>query len=110
MLDWKPAIVRPGQNEPQTVYLVLDDFADLGRVWREAGAEATNLEAVLQGLLGGHYNDPVRVVGFNTAERWSRDVSEKVAAELRRWCDRQTANVPMYLEGFIARHEATGRP
>jgi hypothetical protein len=29
------------------------------------------------------HKKPVRVIGFNTAEGWSRDVSEVVAFELR---------------------------
>ena len=30
-------------------------------------------------LLEGQYNSPVRVIGFNVAEGWVRDVSEDVA-------------------------------
>jgi hypothetical protein len=52
----------------------------------------------------GEYSDPVRVVGFNTAEGWSRDVSEDVAAELQHRCDRQGNDVPANLEAFIERH------
>jgi hypothetical protein len=32
-------------------------------------------------MMTGQYRDPVRVVGFNTSEGWSRDVSEDVAWE-----------------------------
>jgi hypothetical protein len=60
---------------------------------------------VLTDMLRGEYSDPVRVVGFNTAEGWSRDVSEDVASELRHRCARQGASVPTNLEGFMARHE-----
>jgi hypothetical protein len=35
-------------------------------------------------LLEGEYKNPVRVVGFNTAEKWSQDVSADVTHELRR--------------------------
>jgi hypothetical protein len=34
------------------------------------------------------------VVAFNTAERWSEDVSEDVARELRRRCDLQMRELP----------------
>jgi hypothetical protein len=30
-------------------------------------------------ILSGHYSHPVRVVGFNTAEGWARDVTEEIA-------------------------------
>ena len=84
---WTPSII-PGDNE-QTVYLVAEDFGKLGRAWREADYEATDLETVIEDLLSGQYNDPVRIVAFNTAERWSEDVSEDVAHELRMRCDLQ---------------------
>jgi hypothetical protein len=62
--------------------LVADDFGRLGRAWREADYEATDLETVIQGLLTGQYSNPIRVVAFNTAERWSEDISEDVAREI----------------------------
>ncbi len=63
-----PSIVPNGND--QNVYLVMDDLGRLGRVWREADAEATDLETVLQDLIGGQYKYPSHVVGFNTAEGW----------------------------------------
>jgi hypothetical protein len=65
--------------------------------------------AFISDLLSGQYSDPVRVVGFNTADRWARDVSEDVAEELRRRCKRQGADVPAHLKGFIERHENRDR-
>jgi hypothetical protein len=35
-------------------------------------------------LVEGHYSRPVRIVAFNTAEGWSRDVTVDIADELRR--------------------------
>jgi hypothetical protein len=49
--------------------------------------------------------NPVRVVGFNTAETWSQDVSGDVAQELRRRCDLQQRDVPFHREDFVERHE-----
>ena len=85
--NWTPSIIPGGDDD--TVYLVADDFGKLGRAWREADYEETDLEIVIQDLLSGQYNNPVRVIAFNTAERWSEDVSEDVAHELRRRCDLQ---------------------
>jgi hypothetical protein len=85
--------VVPNDND-ETVYLVADDFGRLGRAWREADYETTDLETVIQDLLTGQYNNPIRVVAFNTAERWSEDVSEDVAHELRRRCNLQTRDLP----------------
>ena len=90
--SWTPSIV-PNDND-ETVYLVADDFGRLGRAWREADYETTDLETVIQDLLTGQYNKPIRVIAFNTAERWSEDVSEDVARELRRRCDLQMRELP----------------
>jgi hypothetical protein len=93
MGNWTPSIVPNGDSE--TVYLVLDDFGDLGRCWREADvATAADLETVISDLLKGEYANPVRVISFNTAEGWSRDVSEGVASELQYRCVRQGNDVP----------------
>ena len=51
----------------------MDDLGRLGRIWSEADAETTDLETVISDLLTGQYSSPVRVVAFNTAERWSED-------------------------------------
>ena len=45
-------------------------------------------------LLTGQYKSPIRVVAYNNAERWSEDVSEDVAYELRRRCDLQLRDIP----------------
>lgn len=84
--SWTPSIVPRGED--QNVYLVLDDFGQRGQAWRETDVEATDLEIVISDMLDGQYNDPVRVIGFNTAEKWSQDVSGDVAHELRpaRFC------------------------
>jgi hypothetical protein len=63
-------------------YIVLDDFGKAGRVYRETAEPDANLESVIDDLLTGQFNNPVRVVAFNTSEGWSRDVSEEVAREV----------------------------
>ena len=67
--------------------------------------ETTDLETVIRDLLAGQYNNPIRVVAFNTAERWSEDVSEDIARELRRRCDLQMRGLPAAISDFVERHE-----
>ena len=67
-----------------TVHIVLDDFGKAGRVYRETVEEDTTLGSVVDDLLTGQFNNPVRVVAFNTSEGWSRDLSEDVAREVVR--------------------------
>jgi len=59
--------------------------------------------------MAGEYSDPVRVIGFNTAERWSEDVSEDVARKIRRRFDLQAADVPSGLQDFVELHEGHHR-
>ena len=40
--------------------------------------------ALVRNLLEGQYENPVRIVAFNTAVGWSRDVTLDIADELRR--------------------------
>jgi hypothetical protein len=106
--NWTPSIV-PAGGDDQTVYLVLDDLARLRRVWREADADTADLETSIQDLMAGQYKAPLRVVSFNTAEGWSRDVSGDVADEIRRRCDLQATDVPSNVQDFVERHEGHGR-
>jgi hypothetical protein len=101
--NWTPSIVPDGDD--QTVYIVLDDFGRNGRAYRETDVERVDLEAVIMDMLEGQYHNPVRVIGFNAAEKWSQDVSGDVAHELRRRCDLQMRDVPFHLEEFVERHE-----
>jgi hypothetical protein len=104
---WTPSIIPT--DDDQTVFLVAEDFGKLGRAWRESDYEAADLESVIQDLLSGQYGNPIRVVAFNTAERWSEDVSEDVARELRRRCDLQATDVPSAIQDFVERHEGHDR-
>jgi hypothetical protein len=101
--NWTPSIVPKGDD--QTVYLVADDFGRIGRSWRESDVDTADFETVITDLLEGQYNDPIRVVAFNTAEKWSQDVSADVAHELRKRCDLQMRDVPFFLQGFVDRYE-----
>jgi hypothetical protein len=66
------------------VYLVLDDFGHRGRAWRETDEAETDRETLVRDLLAGQYEDPVRIVAFNTAKGWSRDATVDIADEVRR--------------------------
>ena len=66
-----------------TVYLVLDDFGALGSAFRETDAAQADLTTVVADLLSGQYRHPLRVVAFNTADGWMRDLTADIARELR---------------------------
>jgi hypothetical protein len=88
----------------QDIYLVLDDFGALGRSWRETDEAEIDRETVIISLLDRQYSNPVRVIAFNTAERWSRDVSEDIADELVMRLASIDEDAPAGVQDFIDRH------
>jgi hypothetical protein len=88
----------------QTAYIVENDFGRAGQASVETDAEHADLEATIVDLLEGQFSNPIRVIAFNAAERWSEDVSEDIANEFRR-CDLQFRDVPFAIQDFVERHE-----
>ena len=73
----------PPTNDELTTYQVLDDLKKLpGPVWREIDEANANEQGVIDNILMGLYERPLRIVAFNTFEGWSRDVTREVAAKL----------------------------
>ena len=103
----KPMIVPFGAD--QTVYLVFDRFDRLDGSSGETGVERAGLETVIADLLSGQFNDPVRIVAFNTLEHWLQDVSRDIAVEIQARCDIEGTPVPGHVEDFVARHTAPAR-
>jgi hypothetical protein len=83
--NWTRSAVPYGAD--QTVYLVIDRFKNLGSVYRQTEVERTDIETIISDLLTGQFNDPIRVVAFNTLEHWSDDVSKEIATEIQTRCD-----------------------
>jgi hypothetical protein len=104
--NWTPSII-PGRD--QDTCLVIDDLGKLGLIYRESDVETASAENVIEDLLDGQYSNPVRVITFNVADGWSRDISAQVAVELRRRCDLQLRDVPSSIQDFVERHEGASR-
>lgn len=90
-----------------TVYLVVDDLYEQGKVWRETPYGQTDLDTVIQDIIDAQYNDPFRVIAFNPDEKWSKDVSADIASEVRRHFERADEDVPPFLRPFVEHY--TGR-
>jgi hypothetical protein len=98
-----PATVPYGAD--QTVYLVVDSFGDKeGPVYREAEFERADLDTAIGEMLAGRFNNPVRVIAYNTLEHWTEDVSAQVAAEIQSRCDIDGQPVPEHLKDFVDAH------
>jgi hypothetical protein len=79
----------PSHKAHRTVFIVVDDFGRLGRVYRETEETACDASTVVEDMIRGEYHRPVRVVAFNTDEGWSRDASREVAALVARSAEEQ---------------------
>jgi hypothetical protein len=99
-----PSIVPNGADR-RTVYLVIDNFGRLGSIYRER----SDLETTIADLMSGQFNDPARVVAFNTAERWAQDVSQDIALEIQSLCDIDSHDVPETLRDFVDSHAGSDR-
>jgi hypothetical protein len=97
------ASIVPTSPDGEDIYLVFNDFGEvIGRCWCETDEESTDREVLIADLLEGQYSNPVRIVAFNTAEGWSRDVSTEIADLIARECYRD--GFPNSLEAFVHRH------
>jgi hypothetical protein len=64
-------------------------------------AKADRATVIRRLIEGGKYNNPVRVVCFNTSEGWSRDVTEEIAREVRDWADRKGQDLSPALRDWV---------
>jgi hypothetical protein len=93
----------------RTVYLVVDRVGSNVAGYREADVERADLETAIDELLLGQFNDPVRVIAFNTLEHWAEDVSAMVAAEIQLRCDINGERVPEHVKDFVGSHAGSIR-
>ena len=99
------------QDADHDMYLVLLDTFGVwvGRAWRETDDDGgTYREMLIRDLLHEVYSCPVRIVAFNTAEGWSRNITTEIAAELKQRRN-EGENIPasvqylLELAGSVAR-------
>jgi hypothetical protein len=105
--DLIPAIVPFGAD--QTVYLVTDRSGASASDLRQVEVERTDLESVIVDLISGRFNNPIRVVAFNTLEHWKEDISFEVALEIQLRFDIEGDCVPAYVEDFVSSQLDCGR-
>jgi hypothetical protein len=94
----------PESLDDVTVYLVLNDHGKHGIAYDETEPAKADLESTIQNFLTGQYENAVRVVAFNTAEGWSRDVSEDIAQELLQRAVDAGEDIGEDTQRFIDRH------
>jgi hypothetical protein len=60
--------------------------------------------SVVQNLLHGRYEQPLRVIAFNVDEGWSRDVSEGIARKVREIAEHKDYELTQGTLDFIEAH------
>ena len=96
----KPISVPYGADE--TIYVVVDRSGRRDGVDREIEVERPDIETIMAELMSGRFNDPIRVIAFNTLEHWAKDISAEIAAEIRVRCDIEGEQIPEYIRDFAA--------
>jgi len=71
--------LAPKLTDNVTVHIVLNDFGKLSRAFLETDELEADEWTTVSNIINGEYSHPVRVVAFNIAEGWSRDVTEEIA-------------------------------
>jgi hypothetical protein len=87
----------------QTLFVIIDRTAGN----KEVRVERPDFESALRDLIAGCFNDPVRVIAFNTLEHWVRDVSADAAAEIQARCDIEGDRLPDHIRDFVEIHVCT---
>jgi len=82
-----PPLAPDEQSDGVTIYIVLNDFGPLGRAFVETDEEEADETTVASKILSGEYSNPVRVIAFNIAKEWSRDVTEEIAQAVQELAD-----------------------
>jgi hypothetical protein len=72
----------PLPNNDVDFYLVIESFGDSGPSFLETDVAQADRDTIVRNFISGQYQDALRVVSFNVAEGWSRDVSEDIANEV----------------------------
>jgi len=108
MTDRAPPLA-PAHPVIGTVYLVLDDFGALGRVYREMDETEADPTHIVRHMVRGEFNRPLRVVAFNVDEGWSRDVSAEIAEAVADVADEQRRSLSRTAREFLEHHLPRGR-
>ena len=92
----------PSLNED--VHFVLCDFGRAGLACVETDPADADATTVVQNLLHGQYERPLRVLALNVDEGWSRDVSEAIAAKVRDVAEHEGRELTSGTLAFIEDH------
>jgi hypothetical protein len=82
---------------------VLNDFGPLGRAYCETDETDADEETMVENILSRQYSHPLRVVAFNTAEGWARDVTEDIARAVLSRASTGRRSIGVAAQEFLVR-------
>src|SRR3954447_15464067 len=95
------SLVRSLQED---LHFVLCDFGRAGLAYVETDPAEADATTIVQNLLHGQYERPLRVLALNADEGWSRDVSEAIAAKVRDVAQYENRDLTNGTLAFIEAH------
>src|SRR6202008_3431160 len=102
----RPATLVPDAPAAGTIHMLLDDFGRSGRAWREMDEEQTAKCDIVNQIIDGEFNRPVKIVAFNLEEGWVRDVTEDIARAVLETASAEDRTLGRAAAEFVER--ATG--
>ncbi|MGA7389108.1 MAG: hypothetical protein WBW99_14450 [Pseudolabrys sp.] len=100
MLNLTP--LAPGEPDV-TVHIVLNDFGAVGRAYIETDETEADEATIIENILSGQYSCPLRVIAFNIAEGWSRDVTEDIAVAVMNRANSEDRSIGKGAQEFLER-------
>jgi hypothetical protein len=79
-----------------------------GPSFLETDLAQADRDTIVRNFISGQYEDALRVVSFNVAEGWSRDVSEDIAGEIIGRAYDADDTLSEATKRFIDRHVTPG--
>ena len=108
MTPHTPTSIAPSTPQPDdTVYIVLEDFGALGLAYRETDPDHADLESVIDDLIRGEFDCPVKVVAFNLIEGWAKDVSVDISRAICTLAQYADSSLTAGVCGFLDQYSPT---
>jgi hypothetical protein len=86
------------------IHLVLCDFGRSGLAYVETDPAEADAGIIVENLLHGQYERPLRVLALNADEGWARDVSEAIAAKVSDVAEHKGRELKSGTLAFIEAH------
>ena len=89
-------------REPDvTVHIVLNDLGRRAPPMSKPTRPKLMKQPLSRTILSGQYSHPMRVIAFNTAEGWSRDVTEDIARAVLTKARNENRSVGIVVQEFL---------